>query len=64
MMAGVPESLMRIPQIAVVVGLDCPRVGSDPVGPRVDPARPQKGQGRARHFGDWPGPSRVKGQLD
>ena len=44
------------------IRIHCPRAGPGPVGPRVGPARPYEGQGRARALASWPGPHRVKGQ--
>ena len=46
----------------LLLWLHCPRAGPGPVGPRVGPARPYEGLGRARVLVSWPGPHRVKGQ--
>jgi hypothetical protein len=44
-----------------VVQLDCPRVGPDPADPRVDPARPYKGQGQGQPLLVRVGPGRPFG---
>jgi len=43
--------------------LHCPGAGPWPFGPRADPTRPQKGQGRARFLVSWPGPHRVRAKA-